>query len=221
MYAWNEHSEGGFLCPTVGNPPDYRPDTHQIDEVSRALKNWISPESRVTDGDILANFSFGDREPILESIAEAPGVIVKALRLPPYAYYVPVTNSIRGKRGFSVKYHVRNSDKDYFEFAITSSGKKSKSMDLKRLDVAVNHGPKSPAVDVLVQASVGKGGFKDVGHIHYVSPGKNGWEESSIRFPDSFSHLNSNVVIRLKIRGVAVGEQIIIDDICLYGKIKG
>jgi hypothetical protein len=220
MYAWNEHSEGGFLCPTIGNPPDYKPDTHQIDEISQALKNWTSPESRVIDGDVLAKYSFGDRSPILESIAEATNVIVKSMRLPPYAYYVPVTNTIRGKRGFSVKYHVRNSDTDYFEFAITPSGKKSTLIDLKRLDIAINRDSKSPVVDVIVQASVGKGGFKDVGYIHYVSPGKNGWEESGIRFPDAYSHLNGKVTIRFSFRRAIVGEQIIVDDISLYGKIE-
>jgi hypothetical protein len=46
MYAWNEHSEGGFLCPTMGDPPDYKPVTRQIDELSWALKCWRPPESR-------------------------------------------------------------------------------------------------------------------------------------------------------------------------------
>lgn len=41
MYAWNEHSEGGFLCPTMGDPPDYQPVTRQIDELAEALKNWV------------------------------------------------------------------------------------------------------------------------------------------------------------------------------------
>lgn len=40
MYAWNEHSEGGFLCPTMGEPPDYQPVTRQLDELAGALKAW-------------------------------------------------------------------------------------------------------------------------------------------------------------------------------------
>jgi hypothetical protein len=40
MYAWNEHSEGGFLCPTMGEAPDYKPVTRQLDEVSETLKSW-------------------------------------------------------------------------------------------------------------------------------------------------------------------------------------
>lgn len=40
MYAWNEHSEGGFLCPTMGEAPDYQPVTRQLDEVAAALKAW-------------------------------------------------------------------------------------------------------------------------------------------------------------------------------------
>jgi hypothetical protein len=46
MYAWNEHSEGGFLCPTMGEAPDYKPVTRQIDELSEALKNWTPPTTK-------------------------------------------------------------------------------------------------------------------------------------------------------------------------------
>lgn len=46
MYAWNEHSEGGFLCPTMGAPPDYRPVTRQIDELAQALQRWRPPRTR-------------------------------------------------------------------------------------------------------------------------------------------------------------------------------
>ena len=46
MYAWNEHSEGGFVCPTMGEPPDYWPVTRQIDELREALKRWHPPEQR-------------------------------------------------------------------------------------------------------------------------------------------------------------------------------
>lgn len=49
MYAWNEHSEGGSLCPLMGDPPDYRPVTRQIDEVSRALRGWAPPTTRPAD----------------------------------------------------------------------------------------------------------------------------------------------------------------------------
>lgn len=46
MYAWNEHSEGGFLCPTMGDPPDYHPVTRQLDELAEALKKWLPPVLR-------------------------------------------------------------------------------------------------------------------------------------------------------------------------------
>jgi len=49
MYAWNEHSEGGALCPLMGEPPDYRPVTRQIDEVSRTLQDWVPPSTRRAD----------------------------------------------------------------------------------------------------------------------------------------------------------------------------
>jgi len=38
-YSWNEHSEGGWLCPTMGASPDYIPLTTQLDEVTAALKS--------------------------------------------------------------------------------------------------------------------------------------------------------------------------------------
>lgn len=40
MYSWNEHSEGGGLCPTMGRSPDYHPDTRWLDEVAKALSGW-------------------------------------------------------------------------------------------------------------------------------------------------------------------------------------
>lgn len=46
MYAWNEHSEGGFLCPTMGAAPDYHPVTKQIDELAHALNQWRPPHAQ-------------------------------------------------------------------------------------------------------------------------------------------------------------------------------
>ena len=43
MYSWNEHSEGGGLCPTMGTPPEYRPVTRWLDEVADALAGWQYP----------------------------------------------------------------------------------------------------------------------------------------------------------------------------------
>ncbi len=37
-YSWNEHSEGGAICPTMGASPDYIPVTTQLDEVREALQ---------------------------------------------------------------------------------------------------------------------------------------------------------------------------------------
>jgi len=44
MYSWNEHSEGGGLCPTMGTPPEYRPVTQWLDEVAAALAAWQYPQ---------------------------------------------------------------------------------------------------------------------------------------------------------------------------------
>lgn len=43
MYAWNENSEGGYLCPTIGESPDYIPVTWRLDEVATALNSFVSP----------------------------------------------------------------------------------------------------------------------------------------------------------------------------------
>ena len=46
MYAWNEHSEGGFLCPTMGEAPGYEPVTRQLDELAEALRIWAPPTAK-------------------------------------------------------------------------------------------------------------------------------------------------------------------------------
>lgn len=40
MYSWNEFSEGGALCPTMGTSPEYIPVTTLFDEAAEALKEW-------------------------------------------------------------------------------------------------------------------------------------------------------------------------------------
>ena len=40
IYAWNEHSEGGFICPTMGEPPSYKPNTRLLDELASAIREW-------------------------------------------------------------------------------------------------------------------------------------------------------------------------------------
>ncbi len=44
MYSWNEHSEGGGLCPTMGVPPQYQPVTQWLDEMADALATWRHPK---------------------------------------------------------------------------------------------------------------------------------------------------------------------------------
>ena len=36
-YSWNEHSEAGAINPTMGNSPDYKPNTRWLDEVTLGL----------------------------------------------------------------------------------------------------------------------------------------------------------------------------------------
>ena len=37
-YSWNEHSEGGSLCPTMGDAPNYNPVTKWLEEAALVLK---------------------------------------------------------------------------------------------------------------------------------------------------------------------------------------
>ena len=44
MYAWNEHSEGGFLCPLMNTNGNYnQPDTWRLDEVGTAVNAYALP----------------------------------------------------------------------------------------------------------------------------------------------------------------------------------
>ena len=49
MCSWNEHSEGGGLCPTMGTPPEYRPVTTWLDEVAGALAAWQYPMDMIQE----------------------------------------------------------------------------------------------------------------------------------------------------------------------------
>lgn len=46
VYAWNEHDEGGWLCPTRG--ADGRPDTSRLDAIATMKRNF-QPRRPVTD----------------------------------------------------------------------------------------------------------------------------------------------------------------------------
>lgn len=52
IYAWNEHSEGGFICPIIGEDLDpATPDTRRLDEIGRALAEWRNEERHDADAD--------------------------------------------------------------------------------------------------------------------------------------------------------------------------
>lgn len=99
IYAWNEHSEGGFLCPLMGDAPEYEPVTDQLDDCSRGIKNWVHPKARETLGVPLANYSFGDREPSLESIVPN----ASPLSAPAGAEIVAGNNPRTARRGFCLR----------------------------------------------------------------------------------------------------------------------
>ena len=103
IYAWNEHSEGGFPCPLMGDAPEYEPVTDQLDDCSRGIKNWVHPETRETLGTPLANYSFGDREPSLESIDLALASAAEPLRVPDGAQIVAGNNPRTARRGLCLR----------------------------------------------------------------------------------------------------------------------
>jgi Glycosyltransferase WbsX len=41
IYAWNEHDEGGWLCPT--RKPDGTPDTNRVDAIHQAIATFAAP----------------------------------------------------------------------------------------------------------------------------------------------------------------------------------
>lgn len=42
LYAWNEHDEGGWLCPTL-NPKTGRPDSSRVKAVGEVIRTWKPP----------------------------------------------------------------------------------------------------------------------------------------------------------------------------------
>lgn len=109
MYAWNEFSEGGFLCPTMGEAPFYKPVTRQIDEVSAELKNWTPPEQRKRLGEVVANFPFGGLQPNARSVATAGAP--SEFRLDPFAYYIAENAPATGRLGHSLRRHAAEGGK--------------------------------------------------------------------------------------------------------------
>ena len=101
IYAWNEHSEGGFICPLMGEAPDYEPVTEQLDDCSRGIKNWVHPTTRDTLGVSLANYTFGDRDPSLKSVAVA--VDASPLTVPDGAEIVAGNNPRTGRLGLCLR----------------------------------------------------------------------------------------------------------------------
>ena len=43
MYAWNEHDEGGWLCPTL-DPKTGRPDDSRVKAVGEMMSKWTPPK---------------------------------------------------------------------------------------------------------------------------------------------------------------------------------
>jgi hypothetical protein len=186
MYAWNEHSEGGFLCPLMGEPPEYKPVTRQIDEVSRTLANWTPPGTCEPEGVVLANYTFGDREPTCESLDDDPATTASALTLPKLAYYEPTTRAADGSRGLCVAHHVLpgKAEGSAFEFSLRPS-EAGRKLELTALELRLwrraGSGPRRVRVEPF-------------GSVELADQG--GWQDGVLRLVPAFQ-ADGEVTIRL------------------------
>ena len=73
-YSWNEHSEGGGICPTMGESPDYIPVTAKLDEFAEGFSefeaaNTPDPAKRIMQvnkiGRTVVEFPLSDLNDIL------------------------------------------------------------------------------------------------------------------------------------------------------------
>jgi hypothetical protein len=215
MYAWNEHSEGGFLCPLMGDPPEYEPVTRQIDEVSRTLANWTPPATRETEGVVLANYPFGDRAPTCESLDDDPGSLASALKLPPLAYYGPTTRAADGTRGFCVVHHVLagKPDQNAFEFSLRPA-KAGPALELTGLEFRLWR----RAGGGLRRLSVTDDAGKPLGGFEFTERPDAGWERCALRFTPVVS-TQAETTVRL----VPEAEEMTavkVDDVRLRGCVR-
>jgi len=208
MYAWNEHSEGGFLCPLMGDPPEYRPVTRQIDEVSRALANWTPPGTRETEGTVFACYTFGDREPTCESLDNEPTSLASALALPTLAYYEPTTRAQDGRRGFCVAYHAlpQSPEGNAFEFSLRPSEVGGK-LELTAPEFRLWRRAGS---------ALRRMRGEPLGVVELGECATTGWEQCVLR-PDRPLEVNDEVTIRLIAEADATAE-VRLDDVRLRGR---
>ncbi|MBM4050945.1 MAG: hypothetical protein FJ279_38100 [Planctomycetes bacterium] len=206
----------------MGDPPDYKPVTRQIDEVSRTLKNWTPPGRRPVDGDVLANFTFGDREPTLESVHDQPGCRVTALRVPPSACFDPVTNDRQGRRGFSVACRLgpRGSERDTFEFTLRPAGD-SRHLKLTVLRAALWREAGSPCRRLTVEARIGTDKAPQaLGALDFGEASASGWQERALAIPSSFPGVEGEVTVRLLPDGHLTPALVRLDDLKLHGFVR-
>lgn len=137
MYAWNEHSEGGFLCPTMGEVPDYRPVTRQIDELARALRNWVEPQRRQQIGFPVANFNFGDRAVSLQSSGVPGDARVSDLEIPAYAHFIAENSALSGRQGNAVRYYARAAEINADTFRFTVEAAEGRLLHPERLELSL------------------------------------------------------------------------------------
>jgi hypothetical protein len=215
MYAWNEHSEGGFLCPLMGDPPEYKPVTRQIDEVSRTLANWMPPATREAEGVVLASYTFGDREPTCESLDDDPGSLATALKLPKLAYYEPTTRAADGTRGFCVTHHVLagKPDENAFEFSLRPAEAGGK-LELTGLEFRLWRRARSG----LRRVRVIDGEGRVLGTLEFGERAETGWEGCALRFTPVLS-TQAETTVRL----VPEAEEttaVKADDVRLRGRVR-
>ncbi|WP_146531351.1 hypothetical protein [Novipirellula artificiosorum] len=75
IYAWNEHSEGGRICPTMGTTPEYAPNTRLLDELAQAIAGW-QPTSSTPLAEA-PKYADGRPEATLRMDAKDHGVVLR------------------------------------------------------------------------------------------------------------------------------------------------
>jgi len=65
VYAWNEHDEGGFLCPTLN--PDGSANTSRLDAIAAMLKNFTPASSSLPRDGLNFHLDAQDAESVVLS----------------------------------------------------------------------------------------------------------------------------------------------------------
>ena len=208
MYAWNEHSEGGFVNPILN-------DTWRLDELSRALKNWTAPAARATNGPLVANYSFGDRAFTLESIDEQASSVASALTVPGDSKPEPSNNPMTGTAGYALRCGPGVIQLRVESFAVAG-------LVLGRLTLAVRRDNPAAPDTLLIEMAPDTAPFMRVAELAIGGTGE--WEQLSIAIPEPLRLVAETTRLRISLRasggwGANGGNYptLLLDDLTLSG----